>query len=329
MTNMQHINPIQDPKYFEFALMDNPDKRDLISLYELMRSQRWVETELTNLGNDEKDWNSMTESERQLLTYVLSFFLISDGVVNHNLAENFMREVTIPEAKACYWEQGAMEIVHAKTYTKMAKYYLSEQALEDARFALQRMPAVRAKTEWALKWIESDNFVERLVAFAIVEGMFFAGSFATLAWLKHVRKLMINSFGYSNDLIQKDENVHMEISLTIYQNYIHPENKLPESRIHEIAVSAMEAEKEFVLRSVPVPLLGINADDMIEYLHFTLDTILVALGCNKLYYAKNPFPFMETFGTNLRVNKFENNNPNYEVAEKLSNAEFDMEIDDI
>jgi len=283
---------------------------DIWDFYKKHEAAFWTADEI-DLSSDLKDWESLSDNEKHFIKYVLAFFAASDGIVNENLAENFVREVQYSEAKFFYGFQIAMENVHSLTYSLLIDTYISNSEERDECFnALDRLPPVKKKGDWALKWIESDSFVERLIAFVAVEGIFFSGSFASIFYLKS--KGLMSGLCGANTLIFKDENLHCDFAIHLLNKHI--VNKVSQDRIKEILISALEIEKEFMTEALPVSLIGMNADLMIQYLEYIADQLLVKLKCPKHFNVENPFKFMEQIAIETKGNFFENRTFEYQRA---------------
>ena len=257
-----------------------------------------------DLVQDLTDWNEkLNDNEKHYIKNVLAFFAASDGIVNENLAENFLKEVQYPEAKCFYGFQIAMENVHSETYSLLIDTYIKDLQERDKLFkAIDTIPSVKKKAEWALKWISSQSFAERLVAFAAVEGIFFSGSFCSIFWLK--KRGLMPGLSFSNELISRDEGLHCSFATLLYTKYV--KNKLSQDRVKEIICEAVEIEKEFVEDSLPVSLIGMNAKLMKQYIEFVADYWLVELGCGRVYNSENPFDFMDMLSLQGKTNFFEN-----------------------
>lgn len=305
--------PMSEP-----ILVENPNRfvifpieyHDIWEFYKQHQAAFWTAEEV-DLTSDLKDWESLSDNERYFIKNVLSFFAASDGIVNENLAENFYREVQYPEAKFFYGFQLAMENIHSLMYSLLIDTYISnpKEKLECFR-AIEHLPAVQKKAKWALDWIENSSFQDRLVAFAAVEGIFFSGSFCSIFWLKN-RGLMPGLCG-ANSLIFKDENLHCDFAIHLLNE--HCVNKPSEKRIKEILLSALEIEKEFITESLPVSLIGMNSNLMIQYLEFVVDGLLVKFGCSKQFRVENPFKFMEQIAVETKTSFFESRNFDYQRA---------------
>lgn len=283
---------------------------EIWEMYKKAEASFWTAEEI-DLSQDLRDWENLNEGERHFISHVLAFFAASDGIVNENLVLNFMREVTLPEARCFYGFQVMMENIHSETYSLLIDTYIKDSAEREHLFnAIETVPCVKKKAEWALRWIESPNFVERLIAFAAVEGIFFSGSFCAIFWLKE-RGLM-PGLSFSNELISRDEGLHCDFACLLYNQYI--ENKLSPERVLEIITDAVAIEKEFITDALPVDLIGMNSRLMAQYIEFVADRLLVALGQEKHYRATNPFPFMDMISLQGKTNFFEKRVSEYRKA---------------
>jgi ribonucleoside-diphosphate reductase beta chain len=274
---------------------------DIWEYYKKAQASFWTAEEI-DLQQDLADWEKLNAGEQHFVKHVLAFFAASDGIVNENLAENFVSEVQYTEAKFFYGFQIMMENVHSETYSLLIDTYIKDKAEQEYLFnAIDTVPAVQKKAEWALKWIGSESFVERLVAFAAVEGIFFSGSFCSIFWLK--KRGLMPGLSFSNELISRDEGMHTDFAVHLYNHHI--ENKLSKERLIEIIGSALEIEKEFISESLPVSLIGMNADLMKQYLEYVSDRLLIDLGVGKIYNSENPFDFMKNIAMENKTNFFE------------------------
>jgi len=264
------------------------------------------------LSEDVADWkNKLSDDERYFIKHILAFFAASDGIVNENLAENFVNEVQYSEAKFFYGFQIMMENVHSETYSLLIDTYVKNEEEKDKLFnAIENFPAIKKKAEWALKWIESDSFAERLIAFAAVEGIFFSGAFCSIFWLK--KRGLLPGLTFSNELISRDEGLHCDFAVHLHNNHV--VNKVPKERIREIIVDALNIEREFVTESLPVSLIGMNAKLMTQYLEFVTDRLLGEFNCENEYNATNPFDFMEMISLEGKTNFFEKRVSEYQKA---------------
>lgn len=287
---------------------------DLWEMYKKAEASFWIAEEL-DLAADIQDWEyKLNDDERHFIKHVLAFFAASDGIVNENLAVNFMNEVQYPEARCFYGYQIMIENIHAETYSLLIDTYIKDTAEKNYLFhAIETVPAVTRKAEWALRWIENGNFAERLVAFAAVEGIFFSGSFCSIFWLK--KRGLMPGLGHSNELISRDEGLHCDFACLLYKQLI---NKLDEAQVVEIIRNAVEIEKEFVTDALPVNLIGMNAELMRQYIEFVADRLLVALGYSRIFNASNPFDFMEMISLQGKTNFFERKVAEYQKAGVMS-----------
>jgi len=302
----------------EKILIENPNRfvifpiqyNDIWEYYKSHQSAFWTAEEV-DLTNDIRDWENLTDNEKYFIKNILSFFAASDGIVNENLAENFLKEVQYPEAKFFYGFQLMMENIHSLMYSLLIDTYISNPKEKDDCFnAIDKLPAVQKKASWALNWIKNSSFQERLVAFAAVEGIFFSGSFCSIFWLKS--RGIMQGLCNANALIFKDENLHCDFAIHLLNNHL--ENKPSESRIKEIILSALEIEKEFITESLPVSLIGMNGNLMKQYLEFVTDQLLVKMGCTKVFNVEQPFKFMEQIAVETKGNFFESRTVEYQKA---------------
>merc|ERR1711985_71187 len=242
--------------------------------------------EEVDLSQDNKDWDKLSESEQHFVKHVLAFFAASDGIVLENLGSQFSTEVQIPEARAFYGFQMAMENIHSETYSLLIEQYIKDPAEKD---------------EWAVQWMQQENsFAERVVAFAAVEGILFSGSFCAIYWLK--KRGLMPGLTFSNELISRDEGLHTEFACLLYGMMQH---QLPEDVVHDIIRGAVEVERKFICEALSCDLIGMNAGQMIEYIQFVADRLSTALGHPKLYNAANPFDWMELISLQGKTNFFE------------------------
>ena len=288
---------------------------DIWEMYKKHEASFWTAEEI-DLSQDMKDWEGLTDGERHFVSHVLAFFAASDGIVNENLAVNFLSEVQYAEAKCFYGFQIMMENIHSETYSLLIDTYIKNPTEKDRMLrAIETIPCVQKKAEWALKWISSPNFAERIIAFAAVEGIFFSGSFCSIFWLK--KRGLMPGLSFSNELISRDEGLHCDFACLLYESHI--QNKLPEARVVEIIVDAVRIEQEFVTDSLPVSLIGMNAVLMNQYIEYVADRLLVALGCKRIYNVTNPFDFMEMISLQGKTNFFEKRVGEYQKAGVMSN----------
>ncbi len=317
MSQAAIIEPLlqEDPNRFVlFPIKHN----DIWQFYKKAEASFWTAEEI-DLSQDLNDWeNKLTADEKHFISHVLAFFAASDGIVNENLAVNFLSEVQYAEAKCFYGFQVMMENIHSETYSLLIDTYIKNPTEKDRMLrAIETIDCVQKKAEWALRWIGSENFVERLIAFAAVEGIFFSGSFCSIFWLK--KRGLMPGLSFSNELISRDEGLHCDFACLLYADHI--KNQLPQSRVIEIITDAVTIEKEFVTDSLPVSLIGMNANLMCQYIEFVADRLLVALGCPKVYNATNPFDFMEMISLQGKTNFFEKRVAEYQKAGVMSEKE--------
>jgi ribonucleoside-diphosphate reductase beta chain len=290
---------------------------DIWKYYKQAEASFWTAEEI-DLGQDLKDWENLNEGERHFITHVLAFFAASDGIVNENLAEHFVGEVQYTEAKFFYGFQIAMENVHSETYSLLIDTYVKNPKEKDKLLhAIETMDCVKKKADWALRWIDQGTFQERLIAFAAVEGIFFSGSFCSIFWLK--KRGLMPGLTFSNELISRDEGLHCDFACHLYTQHI--KNKLPEETVIGIIKDAVEIEKEFVTDSLPVNLIGMNAELMCKYIEFVADRLLDELVGKKVYGATNPFDFMEMISLRGKTNFFEKRVGEYQKAGVMKSTE--------
>ncbi len=284
---------------------------DIWAEYKKQEASFWTAEEI-DLSQDISDWeNKLNDNERHFIKHVLAFFAASDGIVNENLAENFLAEVQYTEAKFFYGFQIAMENVHSETYSLLIDTYIKDKVEKDKLFrAIETLDCVAKKAQWALRWIDNGSFAERLIAFAAVEGIFFSGSFCSIFWLK--KRGLMPGLTFSNELISRDEGMHMDFACLLHGKHV--VNKVPKERIEEIIKDAVEIEKEFVVDAIPVRLIGMNADLMSQYIEFVADRLLVELGNEKVYNVSNPFDFMDMINLQGKTNFFEKRVGEYQKA---------------
>ena len=307
---MTQVEPILQENKNRFVIF--PIKHhDIWEWYKKMEASFWTAEEI-DLSQDLNDWNNkLSDDERYFIKHILAFFAASDGIVNENLAENFVNEVQYAEAKFFYGFQIMMENIHSETYSLLIDTYVKDDAEKDELFnALEVFPAIKKKADWALKWIESDSFAERLIAFAAVEGIFFSGAFCSIYWLK--KRGLMPGLTFSNELISRDEGVHCDFAVHLHNHHL--VNKVPKERIRSIIVDALNIEREFITESLPVSLIGMNAVLMTQYLEFVADRLLVELGCDREYNTSNPFDFMDMISLQGKTNFFEKKVAEYQKA---------------
>ncbi len=294
-------------------------------MYKKHEAGFWTAEEI-DLSGDQKDWDNLNDGERHFISHILAFFSASDGIVNENLAVNFMSEVQLPEARCFYGFQIMMENIHSETYALLIDNYIKDPNEKLRLFhAIDTVPAVKKKAEWALRWIGKGNFAERLVAFAAVEGIFFSGSFCSIFWMK--KRGLMPGLTFSNELISRDEGLHCEFACLLYGML---ENKLTKDAVFKIIADAVEIEKEFITEALPVALIGMNARLMQQYIEFVADRWLAELGYPKMFNAINPFDFMEMISLQGKTNFFEKRVGDYQKSGVMGTKEsqaFSLEED--
>ncbi|OYX86548.1 MAG: ribonucleoside-diphosphate reductase [Flavobacteriales bacterium 32-34-25] len=313
---MSQIEPILQENKNRFVIF--PIKHhDIWEWYKKMEASFWTAEEI-DLSQDLHDWNNKLNSdEKYFIKHILAFFAASDGIVNENLAENFVNEVQYAEAKFFYGFQIMMENIHSETYSLLIDTYVKDETEKDELFnALDVFPAIRKKADWALKWIESDSFAERLIAFAAVEGIFFSGAFCSIYWLK--KRGLMPGLTFSNELISRDEGVHCDFAVHLHNHHL--VNKVSKERIKEIIVDALNIEREFITESLPVSLIGMNSGLMTQYLEFVTDRLLVELECERVYNTANPFDFMDMISLQGKTNFFEKKVSEYQKSGVLNSG---------
>ena len=289
---------------------------DIWSYYKKHEASFWTAEEI-DLGADLVDWDTkLNDDERYFIKHVLAFFAASDGIVNENLAENFLHEVQYTEARFFYGFQIAMENIHSETYSLLIDTLIKDPMEKDKLFhAVDTLDCVKRKADWALRWIDKGSFAERLIAFAAVEGIFFSGSFCSIFWLK--KRGLMPGLTFSNELISRDEGLHCDFACLLYTKHLL--NKVNKKTVESIIRDAVEIEKEFVTDALPVNLIGMNAKLMQQYIEFVADRLLVELGNEKIYNATNPFDFMEMISLQGKTNFFEKRVGEYQKAGVLNN----------
>jgi len=317
----------------EILLKENKDRFVILPInypliweqYKRHEASFWTAEEI-DLTSDIKDWENLNDGERHFISHVLAFFAASDGIVNENLAVNFMSEVQLPEARCFYGFQIMMENIHSETYALLIDTYIKNSEEKHKLFhAIDTVPAVKKKAEWALRWINNGSFAERLVAFAAVEGIFFSGSFCSIFWLK--KRGLMPGLTFSNELISRDEGLHCEFACLMYKML---KNRLSEEQVHAIISDAVVIEKEFITEALPVGLIGMNAGLMQQYIEFVADRWLSELGYQTIYNTTNPFDFMEMISLQGKTNFFEKRVGDYQKAGVMGNKEtqaFSLEED--
>ena len=299
------------------------EHHDIWEWYKKMEASFWTAEEI-DLHQDLADWdNKLSKDEQYFIKHILAFFAASDGIVNENLAENFVNEVQYSEAKFFYGFQIMMENIHSETYSLLIDTYVKDEAEKNQLFqAIDVFPAIQKKAKWAMKWIESDSFAERLIAFAAVEGIFFSGAFCSIYWLK--KRGLMPGLTFSNELISRDEGVHCDFAVHLHNHHL--VNKVSKERIQEIILDALNIEREFVTESLPVSLIGMNAKLMTQYLEFVTDRLLQELECEKQFNVTNPFDFMDMISLQGKTNFFEKRVSEYQKAGVLITEDKETDI---
>ena len=314
--SQEHIEPMLQENLDRFVLFPIQHS-DIWEMYKMEQASFWTAEEI-DLAEDLKDWKELNENEKHFLKHILAFFAASDGIVNENLVMNFSNEVCWPEARAFYGFQIMMENIHAETYSLLIDTYITDENEKDHLFkALETVPSVKKKGEWAMRWLsrKRGSFAERLVAFAAIEGIFFSGSFCAIFWLK--KRGLMPGLTFSNELISRDEGLHCDFACLLHNKLL---KGAGENVIRSIIAEAVEIEIEFVTNALPVSLIGMNSDLMKQYIQFVSDRLLVALGATKLYNVGNPFPWMEMISMQGKTNFFEKRVAEYQKAGVMDNS---------
>lgn len=287
----------------------------------------WTSEEI-DLGQDRDDWAKLSDNERYFISHVLAFFASSDGIVLENLGKRFINDVELPEARCFYGFQMAMENIHSETYSLLIDTYVKDPAKKHDLFkAMEKVPCILNKAEWALRWVDDEeaSFALRLIAFACVEGIFFSGSFCAIFWLK--KRGLMPGLTFSNELISRDEGMHCDFACTLY-GMIPAIDRLSQEKIHDVFRSAVDVELSFVLDSLPVALIGMNGDLMAQYIKFTADRLLKQLGYAPLYNTTNPFDWMELISMEGKTNFFEKRVGEYQKSGVLNGrGNFELDAD--
>lgn len=312
LNNNTVIEPLLDET--EFRLVTFPIKYpDLWEMYKKQRAAFWIPDEI-DFSKDLDDWNKLNDNEKFFVEHILAFFAASDGIVNMNIGLNFCQDVKILEAKYVYDFQAMMEDIHAETYGLMIDTYITEPNKKKHLLdAIHTIPCIEEKANWALKWINMTSseisFAKRLIAFAIVEGVFFSGSFCAIFWLK--QRGLMSGLTASNELISRDEGMHCDFACMLYSMIL---NRVDEKVVHDMFADAISIEKKFIIQSIPCKLLGMNSDLMCLYLEFVADRLLLQLGYSKLFKSQNPFTFMDAINLQGKTNFFEHRVTQYQKA---------------
>lgn len=310
-----------DKRFVAFPIQYN----DIWEMYKKQVDCFWRAEEI-DLSKDLDDWKKLTADEKHFVSMILAFFAASDGIVLENLATRFMSDVQVSEARAFYGFQIAMENIHSETYSLLIETYINDKLEKDKLFnALDHFPCIKKKSDWAQKWIKDNRsgFATRLVAFACVEGVFFSGAFSSIFWLK--KRGLLPGLTFSNELISRDEALHTEFAVLLYDKL---ENKLKKSKVHEIIHEAVEIETEFICDALPCRLIGMNSMMMTQYIQFVADRLCVQLGYDKIYNVTNSFDFMDMISLESKTNFFEKRVSEYALADKtVDETTFDFSDD--
>merc|ERR1719324_2052375 len=308
----------------EVLLRDNPRRwvmfpiqhPEIWEMYKKHEASFWTAEEV-DLSQDARDWEQLSAPERHFVKHVLAFFAASDGIVLENLAGQFSTEVQVPEARAFYGFQMAMENIHSETYSLLIDQYINDpKEKEDTFNAIATMPPIRTKAEWAVQWMNQENsFAERIVAFACVEGILFSGSFCAIYWLK--KRGLMPGLTFSNELISRDEGLHAEFACLLYGML---QNRLPDDVMHEMIKGAVDVERRFICEALSCDLIGMNNELMTRYIEFVADRLLAALGHTKLFNVSNPFDWMELISLQGKTNFFEKRVGDYQKAGVMSST---------
>ncbi len=316
----KNIEPLlheDDNRYVLFPI----EHEDIYAMYKKQLDCFWRVDEV-DLSRDFKSWDTLNKDEKYFISMILAFFAASDGIVVENLGSRFMNEVQVSEARAFYAFQIAMETIHSEMYSLLIDTYIKDREEKNKLFnALNEFPCIKRKGDWAIKWIQDkrSSFASRLVAFACVEGIFFSGAFCAIYWLKN-RGLM-PGLTFSNELISRDEALHTEFAILLYNKLV---KKLDKKRVIDIVKEAVDIEKDFIINALPCKLVGMNGDLMSQYIEFVADRLIVQLGYDKIYNSSNPFAFMEMISMEGKTNFFEKRVGEYALANKTKEEDSDI-----
>ncbi len=315
------IEPLLAPDDNRFVMF--PIKyEDIWSMYQKQVDCFWRPEEI-DLSKDLTYWDALSDDERFFISMILAFFAASDGIVLENLAQRFMNDVQVSEARAFYGFQIAMENIHSHTYSNLIETYIKDKDEKHKLFnAIENFPCIKRKSDWAQKWMNDhrSSFATRLVAFACIEGIFFSGAFCSIYWIK--KRGLMPGLTFSNELISRDEALHCEFAVLLYSKLI---KKVDKARIHEIIKEAVEIESEFICDALPCRLIGMNSQLMTQYIQFVADRLCTQLGYKKIYNVINPFDWMELISLEGKTNFFERSVSEYALAnKKISDDDFDF-----
>jgi ribonucleoside-diphosphate reductase subunit M2 len=318
------LEPLLTPDDNRFVMF--PIKyQDIWDMYQKQIDCFWRPEEI-DLSKDLTHWNALNKDEQTFISMILAFFAASDGIVLENLAQRFMSDVQVSEARAFYGFQIAMENIHSHTYSNLIETYIKDKEEKHKFFnAITHFPCIKKKSDWAQKWIHDNrsSFATRLVAFACIEGIFFSGAFCSIFWLK--KRGLMPGLTFSNELISRDEALHCEFAILLYSKLV---KKVDKNRIHEIIREAVEIETEFICEALPCRLIGMNSEMMTQYIQFVADRLCVQLGYKKIYNVSNSCPYMELISLESKANFFEKKSDAYALANKtMSESDFDLTDD--
>ena len=320
-TNTEPLLTPDDNRFVMFPIKHD----DIWQMYKKQVDCFWRAEEI-DLSKDMNDWNSLNADEQMFLSMILAFFAASDGIVLENLAERFMSEVQVSEARAFYGFQIAMENIHSQVYSMLIETYVKNEEEKSRLFnAINVFPCIKRKSDWAQKWIHDNrsSFATRLVAFACVEGIFFSGAFCSIYWMK--KRGLMPGLTFSNELISRDEALHCEFAILLYSKLV---KKMSKAKFNDLIKEAVGIETEFICEALPCRLIGMNSQLMTEYIQFVADRLCLQMGYEKIYNAKNPFDFMELISLETKTNMFEKKIDAYALANKtMSNDVFELTED--
>jgi ribonucleoside-diphosphate reductase subunit M2 len=318
--NIEPLLAPDDNRFVMFPIV----YQDIWDMYQKQIDCFWRPEEI-DLSKDLTHWNALNKDEQLFISMILAFFAASDGIVLENLAQRFMSDVQVSEARAFYGFQIAMENIHSHTYSNLIETYIKDKEEKHKLFnAISNYPCIKKKSDWAQKWIHDNrsSFATRLVAFACIEGIFFSGAFCSIFWLK--KRGLMPGLTFSNELISRDEALHCEFAVLLYSKLV---KKMDKSRIHEIIKEAVEIETEFICEALPCRLIGMNSQMMTQYIQFVADRLCVQLGYKKIYNITNPFDWMELISLEGKTNFFERRVGDYALANKCQSTN-DFELTD-